>query len=281
MIKPTPIVYLEKLGIFLKLEERNPTGSVKDRPVFFMIKKAIMEGKIEKKWIVEPTSGNTGIAMAMMGAKYGLKVKLIVPESISQRKIRLIEEFGAEVEKTPAELGMRGAVEKAKEYVEDGKAVMLDQFSNPNNVLSHELTTGPEILEQMNFEIDAFICGVGTGGTLMGVSKVLRRYFGDHVKIFAVEPAESAVLSGEKPGKHGIEGIGAGFVPPLFDPSLIDGIVKVSTEEASNMKDYISKKEGISVGFSTGANVAGALKIREMGFSRIVTVEPDSGLRYL
>ena len=281
MIKPTPIVYLEKLGIFLKLEERNPTGSVKDRPVFFMVRKAIMEGKIDGKWIVEPTSGNTGIAMAMMGAKYGLKVRLIVPENISQKKIRLIEEFGAEVEKTPAELGMKGAVERAKEYVEDGRAVMLDQFSNPNNVLSHELTTGPEILEQMNFEIDAFVCGVGTGGTLMGVSKVLRRFFGDRVKIFAVEPAESAVLSGEKPGKHGIEGIGAGFVPPLFDPSLIDGIIKVSTEEALEMKDYVSKKEGISVGFSTGANIAGAMKIRERGFSRIVTIEPDSGLRYL
>ncbi len=283
MIKPTPVVFLEKLGIFLKLEEKNPTGSVKDRPVFFMVRRALLRGDIsEGSTLVEPTSGNTGIAMAMMGAVYNLKVILVVPESISDRKKRLLKSFGAELVETPAELGMKGAVEKAKEIASETKGIMLDQFNNPDNPLAHELTTGPEILQQMDYSIDAFVCGVGTGGTISGVSKVLKKFFGEGVKVFAVEPEESPVLSGGSPGKHGIEGIGAGFVPGNFNSELVDEIVLVPSDAAIDMARFMAKRVGISVGPSTGANVYATLKVKEKyKFSRIITVEMDGGIRYV
>ena len=279
----TPVVFLEKLGVYLKLEEKNPTGSVKDRPVFFMFMKALMEGKLDgNRWLVEPTSGNTGMAMAMLGARYGVKVVVVAPESISRRKIDMVKEYGGDVVLTPADKGMAGAVEVAKGMVEEGRAVMLDQFNNPYNVLAHELTTGPEILHQMDYRIDAFVCGVGTGGTLTGVSRVLRRFFGDRIRIFAVEPAESPVLSGGEAGKHGIEGIGAGFVPSILDLNLVDEVFKVRTEDALDMREKMARIEGISVGISTGANVFAALEIKRIhGLDRILTMEMDGGIRYV
>ncbi len=178
MIKPTPLIYMEKLGIHIKLEDKNPTGSIKDRPVFFMVKRALIDGKLkEGSTVVEPTSGNTGIALAMMGAVYNLKVILVVPETISERKKKFMKSFGAHLIEVSPNGGMKNAVETAQKIVENENAIMLDQFNNPNNPLAHELTTGPEILQQMDFKLDAFVCGVGTGGTITGVSRILRKFF--------------------------------------------------------------------------------------------------------
>ncbi len=278
----TPVVYLDKFGIYLKLEDKNPTGSVKDRPVFFMVKRALLKGLIKPNpGLVEPTSGNTGIALAMMGAKYDFKVTIVSPENISKRKLSVIRSFGADIILTPAEGGMKKAVEKALELRSEG-FTMLDQFNNPDNVLSHELTTGPEIIRQMGFDLEAFVCGVGTGGTITGVSRVLRKFFGESVRIFAVEPSESPVLSKGRSGRHGIEGIGAGFKPPLLEMDLVDDVITIETEEARKFVETLSKSEGLSVGISTGANVAAATKIRErFGFERILTMEMDGGLRYI
>ncbi|HCZ06209.1 MAG TPA: cysteine synthase A [Thermotogae bacterium] len=288
----TPIVTLSKLiepgRVFVKLEKNNPAGSVKDRPAYFMIAVAEAQGLLDAadpalRTIVEPTSGNTGIALAMVGAAKGYRVILTMPESMSVERRKVLEMLGAELVLTPADEGMKGAIKKAKELVQELGAFMPDQFSNPANVLSHETTTAPEILNQMSWKLDAFVAGVGTGGTISGVGTVLKRFFGSSVLVVAVEPSRSPVLSGGEPGKHAIQGIGAGFVPSVFRREVVDRIVTIDDEEAIETTRSLAKHEGLLVGISSGANVAAALKIaRELGEkARVVTVAPDHGERYL
>lgn len=266
----------------MKLEKNNPGGSVKDRPALFMILDAEKRGLL-KNGIVEPTSGNMGIAIAMIGAKRGHRVILTMPETMSVERRKVLKMLGAELVLTPGDLGMKGAIEKAKEIAQETGAHILQQFENPYNVYSHQFTTGPEILRQMDYQIDAFVAGVGTGGTISGVGRVLKTFFGDRVKVVAVEPAKSPVLSGGQPGKHAIQGIGAGFVPKILDRSVIDEVITIEDEEAYDMARYLAKKEGLLVGVSSGANVAAALKIaQKLGKdARVVTIAPDHAERYL
>ncbi|MFN6992246.1 MAG: PLP-dependent cysteine synthase family protein, partial [Fervidobacterium sp.] len=256
----TPLVFLEKYGIFAKFERYNPMGSVKDRPVYLMIRDAIIKGLInENSTIVEPTSGNTGIALAWLGAKLGIPIILVMPESVSIERRHILKALGADIVLVE---NMTYAVVKAKEIVEAKKAFMLNQFENPNNVLSHELTTGPEILYEMRFYVDAFVAGVGTGGTITGVGTVLKKFLGKATKIVALEPKSSAVLSGKTPGKHKIQGIGAGFIPTILDKSIIDDIIQIDDDDALTFMQKLWK-EGIFVGISSAANLLGAILVKE------------------
>ncbi len=268
--------------MFVKIERNNPWGSVKDRPALFMIEAAEKKGLIKNGTVVEPTSGNTGIALAAIGALKSFRVILTMPENVSQERIKLLKSYGAEVILTLAERGMSGAVEKANEIVEELGAYMPNQFENPYNVLAHELTTAHEILSQMNYRIDVFVAGVGTGGTISGVGRVLKRIYTDKVKIVAVEPASSPVLSKGVSGKHRIQGIGAGFVPKILDLSVIDRIETVEDEEAFQTMKFLMKKEALPVGISSGANIAVAMRIaRELPEdARVVTIAPDGFERY-
>ena len=268
--------------IWLKLEKTNPAGSVKDRTAFGMISDAIENGLIhEGSIIVEPTSGNTGIGLAMIGSYYDIKVILTMPENLTIERRKLFEIYGAELFLTPANLGMNGAIEKAREIVKERHAIMLNQFENPSNPKIHFLTTGPEILSQMNYKLDAIVAGVGTGGTISGVGRFMKQ-FSKSIKIFAVEPSESPVISEGKSSSHGIQGIGAGFIPKNYDPSIVDEILTVSTEEAKDMANYLSKKEGLFLGISSGAAVAAARKIiNRRDFKNIVVIAPDGGEKYL
>jgi len=281
-IVETPLVCIEPYGIYAKLERFNPTGSIKDRPAYFMLMHAVKENLVKPgDTLVEPTSGNTGISLAALGSQLGIKVILTMPGSVTPERVKLAKSFGAEVILTPPEQGIPGAIEKAKELQEQYRAYIPDQFNNPFNALAHELTTGPEILKQTNWEVDAFVAGVGSGGTVSGVGRALRRALGNKVKIIAVEPAESPVLSGGKPGSHIIQGIGAGFVPTIFDKSLIDEIVTVKGNEALEGVKMLSAK-GYSVGISSGANFIASLKVKEKyHLKNVVTVFPDDGLKYL
>lgn len=268
--------------IWLKLEKTNPAGSVKDRTAFGMISDAIENGLIhEGSIIVEPTSGNTGIGLAMIGSYYDIKVILTMPENLTIERRKLFEIYGAELFLTPANLGMNGAIEKAREIVKERHAIMLNQFENPSNPKIHFLTTGPEILSQMNYKLDAIVAGVGTGGTISGIGRFMKQ-FSKSIKIFAVEPSESPVISEGKSSSHGIQGIGAGFIPKNYDPSIVDEILTVSTEEAKDMANYLSKKEGLFLGISSGAAVAAARKIiNRRDFKNIVVIAPDGGEKYL
>ncbi|HOO74870.1 MAG TPA: cysteine synthase A [Tepiditoga sp.] len=285
----TPVITLSKVAkpgnIFVKLEKNNPAGSVKDRPAFFMIKHAENEGLLNENQniIVEPTSGNTGIALAAIGASRGYRVILVMPESMSIERRKVLKMFGAELILTDASKGMKGAIEKATEIKEKYNAFMPDQFSNPANPLAHKFTTGPEILKQMDYNIDAFVAGVGTGGTISGVGSVLRNFFGDCVKIAAVEPENSAVISGNAPGKHKIQGIGAGFIPKNLNVSILDQIIKINDDEAYEMTLRLAKDEGLFVGISSGANILAAKKLSESSDDnkRIITIACDHGERYL
>ncbi|MGQ9856447.1 MAG: cysteine synthase A [Fervidobacterium sp.] len=277
-IGETPLLYLEKYGVYAKLEKNNPTGSVKDRPVYFMVLQAVKDRLIdENTTIVEPTSGNTGIALAWIGATLGLRVILTMPESVSVERRHILKSYGADIILTE---NMTKAVEKAKEISNNINAFMPNQFDNPNNVKAHLVTTGPEILRQMNYNIDAFVAGVGTGGTITGVGRVLKM-FDASAKVIAVEPKQSAVLSGQTPGKHRIQGIGAGFVPRIFDKSVVDEILQVDDEEALKFAQRLWK-EGIFVGISAAANLIGALMVKEKyNLERVATVFPDDGMKYL
>ncbi|OQY09080.1 MAG: cysteine synthase A [Marinitoga sp. 4572_148] len=284
----TSVITLSKIveanKIFVKLEKNNITGSVKDRAAYFMIRKAEIDGILNEKKnvIVEPTSGNTGIALAAIGKNRGYTVILTMPESMSIERRKILEKYGAELILTPADKGMKGSIEKALEIVKERNAFMPNQFENPANVLAHELTTGPEILKQMDYNLDIFVAGVGTGGTITGVGKVLRRFFKDKIKIIAVEPENSAVISGKKPGKHKIQGIGAGFIPKNLDISILDEVITIKDEEAFEMAEILAKKEGLFVGISSAANILAAIKLSEKyPDKRIVTVAPDSGGKYL
>lgn len=284
LVGNTPMVRLRtEPRVFVKLERNNPWGSVKDRPALFMIEAAESRGSIKSKIIVEPTSGNTGIALAAIGILKGYRVVLTMPESVSPERVKFLKGYGAEVVLTPAELGMSGAMKRACELAEELGAYMPNQFENPYNALSHELTTAREILSQMDYKLDVFVAGVGTGGTISGVGRVLKKLYADRVKIVAVEPASSPVLSKGISGKHRIQGIGAGFVPKILDLSVIDRIETVEDEEAFQMMRFLMKKEALAVGISSGANVAVAIKLAKEfpADARIVTIAPDGLDKYL
>ena len=277
LIGKTPLLQLEE-NIYAKCEFKNPGGSVKDRIALNMIQEALQNGTITKDTpIVEPTSGNTGIALAMIGAALGLKVTIVMPESMSIERRKLMQFLGAKIILTPANQGMQGAIDKAKELVKKG-AFMLNQFANPANPAMHAKTTAKEILEDLE-KVDIFVAGVGTGGTIMGVGKVLKE---KGAKIVAVEPKKSAVISGGLPAPHKIQGIGAGFVPKIVDITLFDEIITIEDEEAIQTSRELAKNRGVMVGISSGANVAAAKKLAQRyPEATIVTILCDTAERYL
>lgn len=266
--------------IYVKIEKINPAGSVKDRPAYYMIKDAIDSGKLKKGIkIVEPTSGNTGIALAMVGKALGFEVVIVMPETMSLERRSLIEAYGAKLILTEGAKGVQGAVDKARELVESGGYFMPDQFSNPSNSKSHYETTAPEILES-KLQVKGFIAGVGTGGTVTGVGRKLKEELKD-VKIWALEPAESPLITKGQAGPHKIQGIGANFIPKVLDQSILDNVITVTSEEAIEMAKKLAREEGLMVGISSGANVVGAIKMAEQVSGPIVTVLPDTAERYL
>ncbi|HLG17732.1 MAG TPA: cysteine synthase A [Blastocatellia bacterium] len=287
----TPLVRLNRLTsagsaeVLVKLESFNPMRSVKDRIGFAMIDAAEQEGKISpgKTTIVEPTSGNTGIGLAMAAAAKGYRLVLTMPDSMSLERTRVLRALGAEIVLTPDALGMKGAIEKAEEIlrqVPDG--FMPQQFNNPANPAIHRATTAEEIMEDTGGKLDAFVAGVGTGGTITGVGEVLKERL-RKVTIVAVEPKESPVLSGGPPAPHPIQGIGAGFVPRVLNTEIIDRIIPVEYEDAKQMARQLARREGILCGISSGAICWAALQVaKEMGGGkRVVAVLPDLGERYL
>ncbi|ADQ45976.1 cysteine synthase A [Caldicellulosiruptor kronotskyensis 2002] len=291
LIGKTPLVRLNKLSkdldaeIVAKIEYFNPGGSVKDRIGLAMIEDAEKRGLINKETvIVEPTSGNTGIALAMVCAVKGYKLILTMPETMSIERRKLLRAYGAQIVLTPGEKGMKGAIEKAFEiYNSTPNAFMPQQFENLSNPEIHRKTTALEIWNDTNGKIDIFVAGVGTGGTITGVGEVLKEKK-PSVKVVAVEPYDSAVLSGEKPRPHKIQGIGAGFVPKVLNTKIYDQIVKVKVEDAYEMSRYLAREEGILVGISSGAALYGALEVakkQENKKKMIVVLLPDTGERYL
>jgi cysteine synthase A len=290
LIGNTPMIRLNKIvpenaaEVIVKLESFNPGGSVKDRIALNMIKRAEEEGRLKPGGtIVEATSGNTGIGLAMVSAVKGYKLILVMPDTMSIERRNLLLSYGAELVLTPGAEGMKGALKKAQEILElNPDYIILDQFKNSANPEIHELTTAKEILKDTNGIVDAFVAGVGTGGTISGVGKVLKQYNKD-IKIFAVEPEESPVLSGGKPGPHKIQGIGAGFIPDTLNLDVIDEIIKVKERDAFEMSMKLAKQEGILCGISSGANVFAAVEVaNRLGKGkRVVTVLPDTGERYL
>lgn len=276
------LVQLENIGggkIFVKVEKSNPAGSVKDRAALYMIKGAIEDGSLKEGMeIVEPTSGNTGIAIAMIGRALGYKVNIVMPESMSIERRRLIEAFGAKLILT-GEGGMQAAVDKAKELVATGNYFMPNQFENKYNAVAHEETTGPEIYEDLK-DISGFIAGIGTGGTVTGVGRYLKSK-DENIKVWGLEPDESPLLTRGEAGGHKIQGIGANFVPGVLDTKILDKTITVKSEEAIEMARRLSREEGLLVGISAGANVVGALKMQEELGGNIVTVAPDTAERYM
>jgi len=290
LIGSTPVVRLRRLvgkdeaTIWAKLEFFNPAGSVKDRICLAMIEAAEKEGKIRQgATIVEPTSGNTGIGLAMVCAVKGYRLILTMPETMSAERRTLLIAYGAHLELTPGSEGMRGAIRRAEEMVnKNPEFFMPHQFKNPANPQAHRETTAREILSQVHEPIDALVSGVGTGGTITGVGEVLKKKFAT-VKIVAVEPARSPVLSGGNPGPHKIQGIGAGFIPEVLNLKVIDQIIKVADEEAAETAKRLAKEEGLLVGISSGAAAFGALQVaRDLGRGKtVVVIFPDTGERYL
>lgn len=278
----SPLVRLNNITdkeVYVKIEKTNPAGSIKDRPAYYMVKDAIESGKLQKGMkIIEPTSGNTGIALAMVGGMLGYEVVLVMPETMSMERRALVKAYGAELILTPGKLGVQGSVDKALELVEKGGYFMPDQFSNPANARAHEETTAVEILNT-GIEVKGFIAGVGTGGTVTGVGRKLKRELSTIV--WALEPAESPLITQGHAGPHKIQGIGANFIPKLLDQSVIDKTITVTSDEAIKMAKRLAKEEGLMVGISSGANVVGALKMAEQIEGPIVTVLPDTAERYL
>jgi cysteine synthase A len=287
LIGSTPLVKINRLVggnnlVLAKLEMFNPLSSVKDRIGLSMIEDAELRGIIKPgDVIVEPTSGNTGIALAFVCAARGYRLILTMPDSMSIERRKILRILGAETVLTPAADGMMGAIKKAEEMSKDLKAFMPQQFNNPANPAIHRRTTAEEVWGATDGQVDVFVAGVGTGGTITGVGSVLKERK-PAVEIVAVEPAESAVLSGGTPGSHGIQGIGAGFVPAVLDRGLIDRVIQVKTEEAKEMARRMAQEEGVFVGISSGAAMLAACQVDKEGKGKtIVVILPDTGERYL
>lgn len=293
LIGATPLLQLDNLSkaenlkgiVIAKLEYFNPAGSVKDRVALSMIEDAEKSGKLKPgAALIEPTSGNTGVGLAFIAAARGYKLILTMPETMSIERRKLVAAYGATVELTPGSKGMKGAIEKAEELHQNiPGSVILGQFVNPANPAVHYRTTAEEILRDTDGNVDILVGGVGTGGTISGTGKRLKEVLKD-VKVVAVEPATSAVLSGEPAGKHGIQGIGAGFIPETYNESVVDEIITVSTEEAYEYARKMAATEGVLVGISSGAALAVAVKLakkNENANKNIVVVLPDTGERYL
>ncbi|MFH1836380.1 MAG: cysteine synthase A [Methanobacteriota archaeon] len=285
----TPHVRLSKLTgkddaeVIAKIESTNPGSSVKDRIALYMIQEAEKKGLLTKdSIIVEPTSGNTGIGLAMVCAQKGYKLKLTMPDTMSLERRKILKAFGAELVLTPGASGMKGAIEKAEELAwEDSHVFIPHQFKNKANVLAHRETTAKEILREVE-SFDAFVAGVGTGGTISGVAEELKEKI-PNAKFIAVEPQDSPVISGGKPGPHKIQGIGAGFIPSILRKDLIDEVVKVGNDDAFATSERLAREEGILAGISSGANVWAALQVaKKLGKGkRVVVILPDTGERYL
>jgi len=291
LIGNTPLVKLNSISnetgatVLGKCEFLNPSHSVKDRIAYGMIKEALKSGKMDRNSVViEPTSGNTGIGLAMVCASMGIKLILTMPESMSIERRKLLSAFGAKLELTPAKLGMKGAIDKAKELTKKIKnSYMPMQFSNEINPRTHRLTTAKEILDDTDGKVDIFVAAVGTGGTLSGVGEALKKLNSDTL-VIAVEPDLSPILSGGKASAHKIQGIGAGFIPQTLNVKIYDEVIQVSFEEAVATSRDLAKKDGLLVGISSGANVYAATKIAKREANRgktIVTILCDTGERYL
>lgn len=291
LVGNTPLLKLSKLtketdaNVYAKLESFNPMSSVKDRIALSIINEAEREGKLkEGSTIIEATSGNTGIGLAYIGASKGYKVILTMPESMSVERRKLLKAFGATLVLTEASKGMKGAIDKANQLAEEtNQSFIARQFENSANPKAHYENTAEEIFRDTDGEIDILVSGVGTGGTLTGTGKRLKELKPD-IKVIAVEPSTSAVLSGESPGPHRIQGIGAGFIPNILNTKLIDAIITVDTEDAIATSRYLAKQEGILVGISSGAAAFAALKAanaKENKGKNIVVIFPDTGERYL
>lgn len=289
-IGETPIVKLrhmttdEMAQIYVKVESFNPGGSVKDRIALRMIEDAEKSGKLKAGMtIIEPTSGNTGIGLAMVGAAKGYPVTLVMPETMSIERRKLMQAYGANLVLTPGSEGMKGAIAKAKELADENGWFVPAQFDNPANPKVHEETTAKEIVNAFEKnELDAFVAGVGTGGTITGVGNELKRMY-SNIKIYAVEPEESPVLEGGQSGPHKIQGIGAGFVPSILNTEIYDEVLPVNSSDAMETAREIAKKEGILVGVSSGAALFAALKVaKEMSpDQKVLVLLPDNGERYL
>ena len=286
----TPLIKINKLNrgyadIYVKVESFNPAGCVKERIALAMIEKAEKDGVLTKESvIIEPTSGNTGVGLAMVSAVKGYKLILTMPETMSQERRSLLKAFGAELVLTPGEKGMKGCIDRAEELSKEYKNSFIpQQFNNMANPEIHKKTTALEIINDTDGILDYFVAGVGTGGTIAGVGGRLKESI-DRVKIVAVEPEESAVLSGENPGPHKIQGIGAGFIPNVMDIDVVDEVIKVSSVESFEMAKQLARQEGILAGISSGAALQAAIKISERVENkgkRIVVLLPDTGERYL
>ena len=283
LVKINRILEKESAEVYVKLESFNPAGSVKDRIALNMIEDAEAKGKLKKgDTIIEPTSGNTGIGLALVCAVKGYRLILVMSESMSFERRNLLASYGAELVLTPAKDGMQGAIDKANEILKGHpEYFMPNQFENPANPAIHKKTTAVEIWDAMDGRIDAFVAGVGTGGTITGVGEFLKEKNPD-IKIIAVEPAGSPVLSGGRPGPHKIQGIGAGFIPKVLNRGIIDKIITVGDDDAFKMSKRLAREEGLLVGISSGANMMAALQVaKELGKGkRVVTVLPDTGERY-
>lgn len=285
LIGQTPLVQLQKLApgsadVLVKLEYCNPGGSIKDRIALQMVKEAEEAGAIKPgDTLIEATSGNTGIGIALVAAAKGYHTVIVMPANMSKERQTLLRAFGAELILTEPSLGMQGSIDEMNELVADYGYYPVQQFTNPANPRAHQLYTGPEIINQTGGEIDAFVAGIGTGGTITGVGQVLR----DSVLIVGVEPLESPVLSGGKPGAHQLQGIGAGFVPPILNCDIYDELMLVTTEQAYHTARRLARTEGILVGISSGATIYAAQKIAQRlgAGKRVVTIAASGGERYL
>lgn len=285
MIGNTPMIKLNNIGnsnIYVKLEKYNPAGSIKDRAVYYMVENLEKNGLLKKgDVLVEATSGNTGIALSMIGSLKGYKVIIVMPETMSVERRTLMKAYGAKLILTDGSLGMKGSIEKMNKLLsENSNYISLKQFDNEYNPLAHYETTGVEIYNQVK-DIDIFVCGVGTGGTISGVGKYLKEQ-NPNIKVVAVEPEGSPVISKNKKGSHKIQGIGAGFIPKNYNENVVDEVMTITDEESYEGVRIMAQKEGILVGISSGANVYAALKLCEMyPDKKIVTVAPDGIDKYM